>query len=166
MGIQYAPVRTLRIILLKKASWELSWQCSSWDSMLPVQGAQVQSLVRELRSHRPHGMAPKKVLKSYLKIMVIFPVLFINPCILFILYIRVCDFFFSNSVQIPVACFIYLFICGCMAYRILVPWPGIEHESSVWKWALTTGLPGNPQYFVPLILFHQSGPLFQPPACW
>ena len=58
--------------------------------MLPTQGAQIQSLVRELRSHRPHDMTPKKALKSYFKIMVIFPVWFINPCILFILYTIVC----------------------------------------------------------------------------
>ena len=76
-------------------------------------------------------------------------------------------FFFLNSVQILVVCFIYLFICGCMAYKILVPWPGIEHKSSACTCGVfTTGLPGNSQYFVPLILFHQSCPLIHPPTCW
>ena len=60
MGIQYAPIWTLRIILFKKASRELSWQSSSYDSMFPVQGAQVQSLVRELRTHKPHHGAKKE----------------------------------------------------------------------------------------------------------
>ena len=31
------------------------WSSSSWDSVLPRQGAQVWFLVRELRSHTPHG---------------------------------------------------------------------------------------------------------------
>ena len=38
---------------------ETSWQPSGSDSMLPTQGAQVQSLVGELRSHTPHGQRVK-----------------------------------------------------------------------------------------------------------
>ena len=38
----------------------LPWQSSGEDSVLPTQGVQVQSLVQELRSHRPHGAAKKK----------------------------------------------------------------------------------------------------------
>ena len=34
------------------------------DFMLPLQSAQVQSLVRELRVHKPHGVAKKKKKKS------------------------------------------------------------------------------------------------------
>ena len=34
----------------------------------------------------------------------------------------------------------------CMAFGILVPWPGIEPRSWQWKcWVLTTGPPGNPR---------------------
>ena len=32
------------------------WKFSGWDSMFPQQGAHIQSLVRELRSHRLHSM--------------------------------------------------------------------------------------------------------------
>ena len=37
----------------------LLWWCSGYDSELPVQGAWVQSLVRELRSHMPYGITKK-----------------------------------------------------------------------------------------------------------
>lgn len=37
----------------------LPWWSSGQDSALPRQGARVQSLVRELRSHMPHGTAKK-----------------------------------------------------------------------------------------------------------
>ena len=50
---------------------------------LPVQGAQVQSWVRELRSHVPHGMAKKKKKNQTLKKL---PLLhfFINSNVIFV----------------------------------------------------------------------------------
>ena len=39
--------------------WEPLWQASGYDSMLPLQGAWVQSLVRKLRSHMSSGTAKK-----------------------------------------------------------------------------------------------------------
>lgn len=38
----------------------LPWWSSCWDSSLPMQGAWVQSLVKELRSHMLRGMIKKK----------------------------------------------------------------------------------------------------------
>ena len=38
----------------------LPWWSSGLDSALPLQEAQVRSLVRELRSHMPRGTAKKK----------------------------------------------------------------------------------------------------------
>ena len=38
----------------------LPWQFSGWDSALPVQGAQVQSLGRDLGSYMLHGMVKKE----------------------------------------------------------------------------------------------------------
>ena len=38
----------------------IPWQYSGSDSMLPLQGARVPSLVEELRSCMPRGMAKKK----------------------------------------------------------------------------------------------------------
>ena len=40
------------------------WWSSGWDSTLPMQGAQVPSQVRELRSDTPHDQ-PKKKEKGY-----------------------------------------------------------------------------------------------------
>ena len=37
----------------------IPWQSSGYDSMLPLQGAQVQSLVRELRACKPCGQKKK-----------------------------------------------------------------------------------------------------------
>ena len=37
----------------KKIRQGLSWWSSGYNSMLPMQGAEVRSLVRELRSHMP-----------------------------------------------------------------------------------------------------------------
>ena len=39
----------------------LPWPSSGYYSMLPLQGPQVQSLVRELRSHMQRGVAKKKI---------------------------------------------------------------------------------------------------------
>ena len=36
------------------------WWSSDWGSMPPLQGAQVPSLIRELRLHKPRGMAKEK----------------------------------------------------------------------------------------------------------
>ena len=44
---------------LKKGHLGLAWWSSGLDSALPMQEAQVQSLVGELRSHMPHSMAKK-----------------------------------------------------------------------------------------------------------
>ena len=38
----------------------IPWQLSNSDSVLPLQGAEVQSLAGELRSHMLCGMAKKK----------------------------------------------------------------------------------------------------------
>ena len=43
---------------------ELPWQSRGEDSALPMQGARVRSPVRELRSHMPHGAAPRPPKKS------------------------------------------------------------------------------------------------------
>ena len=42
---------------------KLPWWPTGEDSVLPMQWAWVQSLVGELRSDMPHGMAKKKKLK-------------------------------------------------------------------------------------------------------
>ena len=42
----------------------LPWRSSGWDSVLPVQGTQVPSLVGELGFHMPHGMAKKNPQKT------------------------------------------------------------------------------------------------------
>ena len=42
----------------------LPWRSSAWDSVLPMQGAQVRSLVGELGSPMLHGVAKKKPCKS------------------------------------------------------------------------------------------------------
>ena len=49
----------------------LSWWFSGYDSMLPMQGAEVRSLVRELRSHMPQTKslhATIKILNTAMKI--------------------------------------------------------------------------------------------------
>ena len=38
----------------------ISWQSSGLDSVLSLLRAQVQSLARELRSHKPHGVSKKR----------------------------------------------------------------------------------------------------------
>ena len=40
--------------------WELPWQFSGWDSMLPLPGSWVRSLVGDLRSHMPLSKAKNK----------------------------------------------------------------------------------------------------------
>ena len=40
----------------------IPWRSSSQDSMLSLSGAQVCTLVRELTSHKLHGVAKKKKL--------------------------------------------------------------------------------------------------------
>ena len=40
------------------------WQSTSYGSALPLQGAQVQSLVGELKSHMPQSAPPKKKKKK------------------------------------------------------------------------------------------------------
>ena len=42
----------------------IPWQSSGQDSKLPLQGAHNQSLVKGLRSQKPHSMAKKKKEKS------------------------------------------------------------------------------------------------------
>ena len=44
----------------KRKLWGIPWLSSGWDSVLPLQGAQVQSLVGELRSCKPCRAAIKK----------------------------------------------------------------------------------------------------------
>ena len=43
-----------------KRTQGLPWWSRGSDSVLPVKGAQVQSLVRELRFYMPHSAAKKK----------------------------------------------------------------------------------------------------------
>ena len=43
------------------------WWSSGWESMSPLQGAWVQSLDREVRSHRPHSVAKKKERRKWKK---------------------------------------------------------------------------------------------------
>ena len=49
---------------LKCKSLGLSQRSCGYESVLPLQGVRVQSLVRELRSHMLHGTAKKKKFKS------------------------------------------------------------------------------------------------------
>ena len=53
------PVKSLLKLLLK---FGVDWDFPDGPVVktLALQGAWVQSLVRELRSHKPHGMATKK----------------------------------------------------------------------------------------------------------
>ena len=54
------PVKSLLKLLLK---FSVDWDFPDGPvvkTLLPLQGAWVQSLDRELRSHKPHGMAKKK----------------------------------------------------------------------------------------------------------
>ena len=44
----------------KEVEKELSWRSSGQESVLPMQGLQVQSLVRELRSHMSSGVVKLK----------------------------------------------------------------------------------------------------------
>ena len=48
------------------------WQTSGYDSTLPLQGAQVQYLVRELRFHMPHSPAKKSKSEGFLIRQMIF----------------------------------------------------------------------------------------------
>ena len=47
---------------LVKKWWELPWWASGKKSLLPLQGAQIQSLVREQRSPPCHMAWTKKIL--------------------------------------------------------------------------------------------------------
>ena len=41
-------------------TWGIPWWSTGYNSVLSLPGAQVRSLVEELRSHKPHGTPPKK----------------------------------------------------------------------------------------------------------
>ena len=45
---------------IKKCLQRLPWWSSGWDSIFSLQGAQVQLLVKELRSRKPRGSVIKK----------------------------------------------------------------------------------------------------------
>ena len=49
---------------MKETEEGLPWWPSGKDPVLPMQGAQVRSLVKELRSHISCGMAKKKKKKT------------------------------------------------------------------------------------------------------
>ena len=49
-----------KIIHLKQGKLGLFWQFNGQESILPIQGVRVRSLVRELRSHILHGEAKNK----------------------------------------------------------------------------------------------------------
>ena len=53
----------------KRMTEGLPWWSNGYDSVLPLQGARVLSLVRELRSHMPCGAAELKKKKNYMKIV-------------------------------------------------------------------------------------------------
>ena len=46
--------------LLRNVIRGLPWGSSGYDSVRPLQGAWVRSLVQELRSYKPHGVEKKK----------------------------------------------------------------------------------------------------------
>ena len=54
------PIYYLLIFMPFKNSSGLPWWSSSWESALPLEGAQVQSLIGELGSCMPRGVAKKK----------------------------------------------------------------------------------------------------------
>ena len=61
-------------LLLNLSAWEtvnsegvgLPWRASGWDSTLPLQGAQIQSLVRELKSCMLYDAVKKNKEKKFL----------------------------------------------------------------------------------------------------
>ena len=55
------------MIVYIKNEWEIPWQSSGKDSALSQLWAQVPSLVRDLRSHKPCSTAKKINLKKNLK---------------------------------------------------------------------------------------------------
>ena len=61
--MRYHPT-TVRIVIIKKKKKKqerLLWWFSGWESMFPMQGMQVQFLVRELSSHVPHSLKINKI---------------------------------------------------------------------------------------------------------
>ena len=46
--------------MIRKRYVGIPWQSNGYDSALPLQGAQVQSLGGELRSHMPRGTAKSR----------------------------------------------------------------------------------------------------------
>ena len=50
--------------LLRNVIRGLPWGSSGYDSVRPLQGAWVRSLVQELRSYKPHGVEKKKSRKK------------------------------------------------------------------------------------------------------
>ena len=59
MTLANFPVNSLLKLLLKcRVDWD--FPAGPVVKTLPLQGAWVQSLVRELRSHKPHGIATTK----------------------------------------------------------------------------------------------------------
>lgn len=64
-------IRVARLWLLRppgptlqlKIIWEILWWSNDYDSVLSLQGAQVQCLVRDLRFHKPWNMAPQNLLR-------------------------------------------------------------------------------------------------------
>ena len=61
-GVRVSPLIHLLLQLFTRRSGfrGLPWWSSGWDSMIPLQGAWVWSLVGELRSHMLCGVAKKK----------------------------------------------------------------------------------------------------------
>ena len=60
---------------------ELCWWSSGYDSMLPLQGASVRSLVWQLRVHVLGGVAKRSFKKKKLKIFLGFSDLCYRPCL-------------------------------------------------------------------------------------
>ena len=55
-----SSVLDLSIHILENEAERIPWRSSGWDSVLPLQGARVHSLVGELGPHKLHGAAKKK----------------------------------------------------------------------------------------------------------
>ena len=63
--VNYSTFPRLIFLIYKMGWYWIPWWSSGWDSVLPLQGPQVRSLVGELRSHMPRGEAKIKKKKKW-----------------------------------------------------------------------------------------------------
>ena len=111
------------------------------ETELPMQGAQVLSLIRELRSYtHTHTQCSKKILVRLFTMC---------SCLYGLKFLEV-ELYLSISVYIYIYIYIFFFssIWPChAACGILVPPPGSQPHPLLWKCSvLTTGLPGKSQH--------------------